>query len=289
MRRAIKAALMSVGLSGCSALDVLDTIVPAGGTVAATDLAYGTGPRQQLDVYRPVAPAARPAPVLVFFYGGNWQTGARRHYRFVAQALAARGIVTVVPDYRLYPETRYPGFVEDGAAAVAWTAANIARFGGDPRRIVVAGHSAGAHTALMLALNPAFGVARGTLAGAVGLAGPYAFEPTGETRDILAVDRGGPSAMPIDYADGTAVPVLLITGDADTTVYPSNSERLAARIRARGGRADLVVYPGVGHIKIVAALASPLAWLAPVRRDVVDFVAMLSGRAAEPLATSAAE
>ncbi|MBI3512857.1 MAG: alpha/beta hydrolase, partial [Proteobacteria bacterium] len=269
---------MSVGLSGCSALDALDAIVPEAGYVAAVDLPYGAGPRQRLDVYRPAAPAARPAPVLVFFYGGNWQTGARRDYRFVGQALAAQGFVTVVPDYRLYPEVRYPGFVEDGAAAVAWTAANIARFGGDPRRIVVAGHSAGAHTALMLALNPGFGVARGTLAGAVGLAGPYDFEPTGTTRDILAVDRGGPSAMPIDYADGTTPPVLLITGDADTTVYPRNSERLAARIRARGGRAELIVYPGVGHIRVVAALAAPLAWLAPVRADVAAFLTSVAER-----------
>jgi acetyl esterase/lipase len=272
VRRAIRAVLMSVGLSGCSGLDVLDALVPGGGYTAAPDLPYGAAPRQRLDVYRPATPTTSPAPVLVFFYGGNWQSGARRHYRFVGQSFASQGVVTVVPDYRLYPEARYPDFVDDGAAALQWVAANIARFGGDPRRVVVAGHSAGAHIALMLALNPAFG-ARGALAGAIGIAGPYDFEPTGETRDILGSDTGGPSAMPIAYADGGAAPVLLITGAADTVVGPGNSERLAARLRARGSRADLVVYPGVGHSRVIAALAAPFTWLAPARRDIIAFVA----------------
>jgi acetyl esterase/lipase len=281
----------------------LDALVPADGYRADLDLPYGAGPRRRLDVYRPALAAAPPAPVLVFFYGGNWQTGARGRYRFVGQSFASRGCVTVVPDYRLFPEARYPGFVEDGAAAIAWVAASIARFGGDPRRIVAIGHSAGAHIALMLALNPAFGLARGALAAAVGLAGPYDFEPRGRTREILVVDGGGPSAMPIAYADGAAAPVLLITGGADTTVRPGNSHRLAERVRAHGGSAELVVYPRVGHVRLVAALASPLAWLAPVRRDVLDFVERRCARVApsrqpdgvtaasvaEPDPTSAAE
>jgi len=279
MRRAIKALLMAVGLSGCSGLDVLDAVVPGGGYVADTDLPYGDpahdGPRRRLDIYRPMPAVPSPAPVIVFFYGGNWETGARSEYRFVGHSFARQGFVTVVPDYRLYPEVRYPAFVEDGAAAVAWVLRNIARFGGDPARIVLVGHSAGAHTALMLALNPGFlGEAdRGALAGAVGLAGPYDFEPKGRNRDILDADGGGPSSMPIDYADGSGPPVLLLTGDADTTVRPGNGTRLAERIRARGGKVRVIEYPGVGHIKILAAVAAPLTWLLPVRRDVVDFAA----------------
>jgi acetyl esterase/lipase len=256
-------------------LDVLDALVPRFGYAADRDIPYEPSrdsPRRRLDIYRATAANTAPAPVIVFFYGGNWESGQRRLYRFVGQGFARQGFVTVVPDYRLYPEVRYPGFVEDGGAAVAWVLRHIARFGGDPRRVVLVGHSAGAHIALMLALNPAFlGADRLALAGAVGLAGPYDFEPKGRNRAILDADGGGPSAMPIDYVDGSAPPALLITGDADTVVMPGNSERLAARIRARGGRVRLIAYPRVGHTKIIAALAAPLSWLLPVRRDVADF------------------
>ena len=269
----IGAVATRLGLRRWSGLDVLDALVPRRGYRAETDLAYGDGPRRRLDVYRPID-AGASSPVIVFFYGGNWEAGARAHYRFVGQSFARQGFVTVVPDYRLYPEVRYPAFVEDAAAAVVWTVNRITRLGGDPTRIVLAGHSAGAHSALMLALNPGFlGATRMALAGAAGLAGPYDFVPEGRNRDILAVDAGGPSAMPIDYVDGVAPPVLLLTGDADTVVKPANSARLAARIRARGGTVRLVEYRGVGHAKIIAALASPLSWLLPVRRDVAAFAA----------------
>jgi len=275
LRRAVNGMLTTVGLSGCSGLDLLDMVVPGSGYVADTDLPYGDGPRRRLDVYRPAgAPAAAPlsAPVIVFFYGGNWESGARRHYRFVGHSFASQGFVAVVPDYRLYPEVRYPAFVEDGAGAAAWVVRNIARFGGDPARIILVGHSAGAHTALMLALNPVFlGADRAAVVGAVGLAGPYDFKPSGRNRDILDADSGGPSAMPIDYVDGGGPPVLLLTGGADPTVSPGNSARLAARLRERGGRVRVIEYDGVGHEKIIAALAAPLTWLLPVRRDIAAF------------------
>jgi acetyl esterase/lipase len=273
VKRAVKAMLMTVGVSGCSGLDLLDAVTPSGGYTADVDIPYGDGARQYLDVYRP-AQASGSAPVVVFFYGGNWETGRREDYRFVGQSFASQGFVTVVPDYRLYPEVRYPAFVQDGAAAVAWVHENIARFGGDARRIVLAGHSAGAHMAIMLAVNPAFlGAERTALAGAVGIAGPYDFVPSGRNRDILDADGGGPSSMPIDYADGTAPPLLLLTGDDDKTVNPGNSTRLAARARKRGGKVRVVTYPNVGHERIVAVLATPFAWLLPVRKEIAAFVA----------------
>lgn len=273
VRRAVKAILMAIGVSGCSGLDFLDAVTPSGGYVAETDVPYGTDARQRLDVYRPAQPGAGPAPVIVFFYGGNWETGKRQDYRFVGQAFASQGFVAVVPDYRLFPAVRYPAFVEDGAAATRWVIANAARLGGDPKRIFVAGHSAGAHTAIMLAVNPAFlGADRAALAGAIGLAGPYDFVPEGRNREILDADGGGPSAMPVDYVDGSAPPLLLMTGDDDTTVRPGNTERLAARIRARGGAVEVVTYPSVGHARIVAALATPFTWMLPVRKDIVGYI-----------------
>ena len=88
---------------------------------------------------------------MVFFYGGSWTTGRRGLYRFVGAALAERGIVTVLPDYRLYPQVKFPLFVDDGALAVAWVQKHAHEFGGDPHRIVLMGHSAGGHEAAFLA------------------------------------------------------------------------------------------------------------------------------------------
>lgn len=271
VRRAVEAVQTRISGAGGAGLALLDTIVPRRGYVAHTDIAYGAGSRHRLDVYRPVDGSER-APVIVFLYGGAWENGARRWYRFVGQGFARAGCVTIVPDYRLYPEVRYPGFVEDAAAAAAWVAANIAAFGGDPVRLYLMGHSAGAHIAVMLALNRTFLGPDVPVAGAIGLAGPYDFEPTGRTRAVLDSDGGGPSAMPVDYVDAGAPPLLLLTGGTDDTVGPGNSARLAARVHARGGRAELIVYPRVGHARLLAALATPLAWLAPVRRDVLTFM-----------------
>lgn len=264
------------GLPACSPLGLLDAVVPTGGYVREAGIDYGDGPRQQLDLYRPPE-ASGPRPVVVFFYGGGWRTGDRGDYRFVGQALAAEGFVVAIPDYRLYPQVRFPAFVEDGAAAVSWVAANVERYGGDPDRIFLAGHSAGAHIATMLALDRRYLAAAGTPtavpAGAAGLAGPYDWVPSGEIRRILAADEpGGRSAIPIDAAGPAAPAMLLQTGTDDDTVDPGNATRLAVRLRGAGRPVDVISYPGIGHAGILGALASPLTGLAPVRRDLVAWL-----------------
>ena len=143
-------ALGGVAAAGCSPAVVLNALAPDG-LAREAGLAYGEGPSRRLDVYAPPA-AGGPRPVVVFFYGGSWQNGKREDYRFAGAALAAEGFVAMVPDYRKYPEVRFPGFVEDGASAVAWARREAARFGGDPSKLWVMGHSAGAHIAALLAL-----------------------------------------------------------------------------------------------------------------------------------------
>ena len=168
--------LAALGISMASPLAIFDAIGPrdSGGRLASRDQAFGEGPRRRLDVYVPTG-AVEKAPVLVFFYGGSWQSGSKDDYAFVGQALAAQGFVTVLPDYRLYPETAFPGFLDDGAAAIAWVRDNIAAYGGDPRRIVLAGHSAGAYNAAMLGLDPRYldaaGVDPKTIRAVAGLSG----------------------------------------------------------------------------------------------------------------------
>jgi acetyl esterase/lipase len=128
-------ALMLGALAACSPLQALNAITPGKSYRKIADLAYGSDPRQKLDVYTPLNLKA-PAPVVVFFYGGNWNSGARNEYLFVGQALASRGMVAVLADYRLYPQVRYPGFIEDSAQAVAWTLREVWRYGGDPGRVL---------------------------------------------------------------------------------------------------------------------------------------------------------
>jgi acetyl esterase/lipase len=238
-------------------------------------LAYGPGPSHRLDLFLPPV-AERPAPLIVFFHGGGWDSGWHRDYRFVGIALAAEGFAVAVPGYRVYPEVRFPDFLADAAAAVAWMRREAPRFGVDPGRIVVAGHSAGAHIAAMLAFDRFWLADAGVepsrdIAGLVGLAGPYDFLPLRTSR-LAAIFGAMPErGQPIAFVHPGAPPAFLAAGLNDTTVDPGNTTRLAARIREVGGSVATALYGHAGHATILAALWRPLAFLAPTLRDVTDF------------------
>ena len=239
------------------------------------DSRFANGRRGLLDVYMPRA--AHDAPLAVFFYGGGWEDGAKENYRFVAMALARRGIVTVVPDYRLYPDVRFPDFISDGARAVRWARRNAIEFGADPGLVFTIGHSAGAYIAAMLTLDRTWldAQSQASLAGAVCLAGPYDFLPLqGSSLKRIFAPAGGDltSSQPISYARGNAAPMLLVTGLADRTVRPENSRRLAAKICALGGKADTRFYKRVGHTGVVAAFSPLLRPLAPTLADTLAFI-----------------
>lgn len=259
-------------------------------------IAYASGVRETLDVCRPID--AVGAPVVVFFYGGGWRSGRKGFYRYVAKALARRGYVAVLPDYRIYPEVRYPKFIEDGTLAVRWVKDNIGGFGGDSARIFLMGHSAGAHIAAMLAIDTRWlqqvGLSAGqNIAGLIGLAGPYDFLPLRD--ETLKVIFGGAEqreTQPIFHVSPGAPPALLLTGGNDRVVEPGNAIRLAARLRAAGNAATTRIYRRVGHFLIVAAMAPLLRFLLPVLRDVDAFVAEVARspqRAKERRVTQAAE
>ncbi|HEX7388696.1 MAG TPA: alpha/beta hydrolase, partial [Acidiphilium sp.] len=194
-----------------SGTDLLNAIAPRHGGDVTRGVAYGPEPRHLLDIYRP-ARHPGPLPVIVFFHGGAWQYGSRTEYRFVGPALARLGLVVAIPDYRLYPAVHYPDFLRDAARATAWIAREIDGYGGDSRAIFVAGHSAGAYLALMLALAPTWlaeaGHDRASLAGAIGLAGPYDFLPLTDPvhKAIFAPEPDLASTQPIAHADGAAPP-----------------------------------------------------------------------------------
>ena len=258
---------------------LLGALAPRRGIGAETDVAYHHQPRHRLDIYRPLASVEAPRPVVVFFYGGRWQRGDRTLYSFAGRALAATGCVTVVADYRLWPEVRFAGFMDDGARAVSWVQRNIADFGGDPARIYLMGHSAGAHIAGMLALAPQWledaGGERDRLAGWIGLSGPYDFLPLRDNDLVDMFTREGPveHTQPIHFADASAPPALLLTGARDRMVGPGNSRRLARRLETgQSGRVRVIHYPRVGHLGILAGLTTPGQRLAPLLTHVPAFV-----------------
>jgi acetyl esterase/lipase len=253
-------------------------------------LSYGPGARERVDIYAPKG-RERDLSAIVFFYGGGWEEGDRAMYRFVGTALASRGSVVAIPDYRVYPEVRFPGFVEDGARAVRWVRDNVERFGGDPGRIVVAGHSAGAYIAAMLAIDGrwlrAEGMDNHSLCGLVGLSGPYDFLPLhSEKLKVIfgAVDKRQGS-QPINFVEAGMPPALLIAGTGDRVVDPANTTRLGKRLREAGNTVDFHHYPLVGHAPLIAAFAWPFRAIAPVLREVTEFVRQVTAeeRAGEGL------
>ena len=264
-------------LASCSPLNTFNAIVPKDRDVArvARDQAFREGPRGRLDLYAPrnSAPGAR-LPVIVFFYGGSWTSGAKDGYAFVGRALAAQGFLVAIPDYRLVPEVHYPEFVEDGAAAVRWVRANAARFGGDGERIVLAGDSAGAYNAAMLTFDERWlGRDRAAVRGFAGLAGPYSFLPldNGATRAAFGRERDLEATQPVRHAGAGDPPALLLVAGRDTLVFPRNAERLAEALRAGGVPVQVSTYGKVGHIGILTSIARPFRGKAPVLRDVAEF------------------
>ena len=129
--------LSACGLNACTGSAVLNALTPKSGYTVERDLAYGQDLRQRLDLYVP-DDAGADAPLLVFFYGGNWESGSKELYGFVGQAFASRGYVTAIPDYRLYPRsaTGVPGRCRGGSSVAARPAAGATLY--------LAGHSAGA-------------------------------------------------------------------------------------------------------------------------------------------------
>ncbi len=232
-----------------------------------------------LDVYRPRQ--AAHAPVVVFFHGGSWVQGRRQWYRFVGTALAAQGVIAVIPDYRKYPQVKLDGFMQDAAQAVAWAREHAAALGGDPADLFVMGHSSGGHIAALLATDPewlaAVGMRPRELAGFIGLAGVYDFVPIpAYETDMLAMFGHDPEqqlrAEPVHYVQGQEPPMLLLHGTTDREVDPSNSRSLARAMQARHEDVELRLYPGVGHSPLLFAMSRPLHGHAPTLQDILAFI-----------------
>ena len=275
-RRGLFAPALGLLAAACSPLSLLNTLGPRDGGVrrVARDIPYGDDPRQQMDLYAPTAPG--PYPTLVFFYGGGWDSGSRSQYGWAAHALAARGFVVALPDYRIVPQVVFPAFIEDAAAATAKAAEVVGQYGGDPARLGVLGHSAGAHLAMMIALDRRYMAAVGRpdlIKAAAGLAGPYDFLPFDVAASQNAFGRAPDPTLtqPVTFVRRDAPPIWLGHGTADTVVHDEDTVILDQRMRAVGGRSEAKLYPGLDHADLIATFSPLFRKKATVLADVTDF------------------
>jgi acetyl esterase/lipase len=278
----ISLVLMLLLLEGCSTSEFFLANAPTAFARVEhhADLPYGKGPRQRLDVYSPHGAANRP--VVIFWYGGSWVTGAKSEYRFVGTTLAQHGVVAVIPDYRLYPQVHFPDFDEDGARAVAWVEQHAQEFGGDPHHIVLMGHSAGAHTAAFLAFNHAFlrkfGTDPACVVGLVGLSGPYVLVPdTDEERATFPPPNTAKDWQPIRFVDASAPPTLLLHGSDDKVVLPKEAIELRDAMLQDHLRVELHLYPHRGHGDTVGSFAPLARWRTPAVKETLAFIQAVAG------------
>ncbi len=264
-------------LTGCSTTGFLVANAPTAfdRIDRHTDLPYGEDPRQRLDVYSPRRAVNRP--VVIFWYGGSWVKGRKSQYRFVGTTLAERGVVAVIPDYRLFPQVHFPAFDEDGARAVAWVERHVTQLGGDPHHIVLMGHSAGGHTAAFLAFNHEFlrkfAADPRDVVGLVGLSGTYVLVPDSEQeRATFPPPWTVNDWQPIRFVDADAPPTLLLHGMDDKEVLPEEAIELRDAMLRAHLRVELHLYPHRGHGDTVASFAPVARWRTPALAETLDFI-----------------
>jgi acetyl esterase/lipase len=285
-RRAALAGLVAALSAGCGKAAFMAANLPAafGAYRRHANIAYGAQSLQRLDVYVPDAPpapngASAPSrPLVIFWHGGRWSFGDKADYRFVGAALAGLGCVAVLPNYRLYPDVKMPGFMDDAARAARWAATHAGDYGADANRLYLMGHSAGAHLAALVTLDSRYFAADGRappfIAGVIGLSGPYDFLPLKEAdvQDMFGPPLNYPQSQPINFVRAGAPPMLLVHGLKDETVRPKNSINFAAALRAAGVPVSLKLYPDLVHADTVAALSLPARRRAPTLADVAAFL-----------------
>lgn len=247
------------------------------GPAVERGIPYGTHARNRLDVYFPHA-AREPAPIILFLYGGGWTSGAREMYGFAGAALAARGFVTVIPDYRLYPEVTYPDFMADTAHAYLWAQTYLARSGTGDAPLFIMGHSAGAHIGALLAYDRTYiteiGGNSGLISGFIGLSGPYGYDPTTHerSRKVFSNAESAAQVQPVEQVSAPAPPALLMHGSNDTVVKVLNAHRMRQALESAGSTARVIEFKNAGHTDLMVALSRLYRWRVPVLEQIAAFI-----------------
>ena len=255
------------GLSGCSSLDMVNAFTPSPNGLPVT-LSYGSSERQRVDVYQ----AGRRKPLVIFFYGGSWNSGSRADYRFVARAFNDLGYSVAIPDYRLTPEALYPDFLKDSAQAISLLINRAEEFGADPQRVILVGHSAGAYNAMMVALDQRWlsPEDRQRIRGVIGLASPVNFLPIELPAARLAFHWPNTprDSQPIEHVSSSSPPMLFINANNDPLVDPRiNSIAMAEKLRAANVYVEVENFDGplgmINHARLVATLSPTFQFLSP--------------------------
>lgn len=272
----------ALAASACSPLSSLNAVTRERAAEIHTAIAYGDHHRHRLDLYRTkVSPSNG---LVVFFYGGGWTWGARQDFRFVTAIFNKNGFDVAIPDYRLYPEVRFPAFVEDAAAAVAYLSNDAQALDLNLSCLLLAGHSAGAHLAAMLVYDERY-LARLNAPypdAWIGLSGPYDFLPLSDDllKQIFYPPEDRPASQPVNFVDGAEAPGLIIHGEDDDRAWPRNSYRLQARVDEAGGEIDAIFLPGVGHRRTALALSPTFRFVTNVSAPVEQFLQATARRCA---------
>jgi acetyl esterase/lipase len=270
----------ALALVGCTPVMLVNTFINRNAFSLKSDISYGPGERQRLDVYSPKG--ATRAPVLIFVHGGSWYNGDKSDYPFLGDAFVEQGYVTVIISYRVAPQGIFPAFVQDAALAVRWVKDNIANLGGDPDRVYLMGQSAGAQIAALIALDPTYlrevGLERSAIRAFVGQAGPYDFkaflESDERTQKAMGPRENWPRTQPVNFVDGKQPPMLLQHGLKDDVVNIKNPDWLSSIIREKGGEVEVKYYPEVDHPGIVGAISRVARFIDPkIFPDIIAFLA----------------
>jgi acetyl esterase len=245
----------------------LRAAMPTDGVKRTLDVSYGPDERNKLDVYEPSVAGATPAPVLIFVHGGAFVRGDKKNYDNIGYYMARHGVVAVLPTYRLAPANPWPAGVQDVAKAVAWTRANVAAHGGDPHRIVLMGHSAGATHVAAYALERQFQPPGGSgLAGVVLGSGIYdasldalqlpGAPPNLPDRAYYGTDTATYAAKSIAlHADAPKLPVMMFEAELDPLPMVIASGSLYTQLCHRDGVCpEMYRFLNYDHMSSVVAI-----------------------------------
>lgn len=269
--------ILALGMSGCSPTQVLNFTANADRYRVSVDVPYGESPRQVMDVYRDPDLAGMNHCRIVFTYGGSWESGSKSDYGFVGAALAKLGYTVFIPDYRLYPEVRYPAFVND--LALALTHPQIATGYGEAP-LVLMGHSAGAMLAGLVSFDHRY-LQRHQLPvdlidAYVAISGPHDYFLPTDNPQWTAIFGEDPDAqidaLTVNHVTEKAPPTLILHGLKDDVVTPKSAQSLARELQRVNVAQTLKLYERTGHRRILAALAPPLGFLAPTLHDIDAFL-----------------
>lgn len=282
LRKTLTLFLLAIGglmNAACTQVGLFAANIPAHFNEAKVveNIAYGADPLQKLSLYVPPSASEKsPAPILVFFHGGRWSDGHKEQYKFVADAFTEEGYIVALADYRKYPQVKFPAFVEDVAASLAWVYKNVDDYHGDLTRLYVSGHSSGAHMAALVATDAQYLAAHDLqldiIAGFAGLSGPYAFMPEADDlKDMFGPPERYPLMRAPNFVDGNQPPMLLLHGLDDETVVLKNAEKLQDAIEREGGQVTLKTYESIDHVETVGSLMWFWSYKAPVKKDMLEF------------------